>query len=752
MLWNTFDDVRSRLNLYDNPHFEAGSGINDREQIIDEIKEIEQRMSANGEPRPMIKARIIEFILDNAAIEVNPIDWFGLNFCGWITWTALKSLKSGTAVRKPMEPIISKWIEGLEPTEEYAWAVQNYVQTGTGDCWPDYAHSVPDWDSVIQLGFPGLLERARFYYDEKVKDGTLTADQEVYYQSIFICYEALLRMLDRFIECAKKHIEDDEKMPVMVECLEVLRHSTPKTLYQFLMIIYLYHLFQEQLDVIQARTLGNLDVDGYPFYKKDLEEGRLTPESAEELFRFFFEKYTNQGHLHSQPLYFGGFDENGECLINELSYIMLTGYDKSGILNPKLFVKVMPNTPDDFIKKGLDMIRRGRSSIIFVNEELGIKISKKLGRTDEESRRLVATGCSNFASRGKETTPEHVYVNLVKGIELVFNNGRDIKTGDLMGVETGDVVNFKTFEEFKAAYIKQIEHLINKAFIISDFYDLHLLDMNPAPIYSASMPDSVKNGKDAYYNGVKYNNTLIFLSCHATVADSLMMVKKHVYDNNTTTMSELRDAIMADWEGYEELRAIMKNDPEKFGNNIDSVDNISCDLFNHFTSIVTTRKNTRGGHYVVEGESIWFSHRWADKCSATPDGRKRGDCLSKNMGASEGQDRRGVTALIQSVTKIDATNLAYGAPFDYMLHPTAVQGDDGLDAMLGLLRTFMKRGGYGFQGNVHDSKTLKDAQVHPENHQGLQVRICGWSWYFTKMDKNFQDEFIRRAEYEEQKA
>lgn len=750
MLWNTFESVRDKLNLYDLPHFEAGSGIDDREELIEGLLALENRMC--GAPHPIIKARAIEYILDHAAIEVNPLDWFGLNFCGWLTCPVAEKTKSKYKMRKPVQVLNQKWLSELIPPEEFKWATENFEETGAGIFCPDYDHSVPDWDSVIGLGFSGLLERAHRFRSEKVKAGTLTEAQDVYYQAIFISYEAILRMCDRFIQCAKKHIGDNEKMPLMVECLEAIRCSAPETLYQYLMTIYLYHLFQEQLDVIQVRTLGNLDVDGYPFYKKDIAEGRLTAENAEELFRFFFEKYTNQGHTHAQPLYFGGFDENGDSLINELSYIMLTGYDKSCIVNPKLFIKVMPNTPDKFLKKALDMIRRGKNCIVFINEELGCKISRKLGRTEEETRRLVGTGCNNFASRGKETTPEHVYVNLAKGMELVFNNGHDPRTGKLVGIETGNVSDFKTFEAFKSAYIKQTECLINKAFIISDFYDSHLLDINPAPIYSASMPDSVRNARDAYHDGVKYNNTVMFLSCHATAADALMMVKKHVYDLGTVSIDQMREAIMANWAGYEPLRETLRSDTEKFGNNIDSVDMLACELLNHFTAIVTSRKNKRGGHFVVNGESIWFSHIWADKCGATPDGRARGDLLSKNMSASIGQDRRGITAHIQSVTKIDATNLAYGCPFDYMLHPTAVKGEDGLDAMLGLLRTFMKRGGYGFQGNVHDSKTLKDAQVHPENHQGLQVRISGWSWYFTRMEKHYQDEFIRRAELEEQRA
>ena len=747
MLWNQFDNVRSKLNLYDNPNFEPGSGISDRDELIDGIERLVEEIK--DEPRPIIKAKAIEYILDNAAIEINPVDWFGINFCGWLTMKGAEKAKRRTGMRKPLEWLNERWLASLETTPEFDEAAKDIEETGAGIFWADYDHSVPDWDSVIGLGFNGMLERAHKYHNEKISDGSLTEKQDIYYKSVFITYEAIIRIMNRFLECAKKHEADDEKMPIMIECLEVVTNSTPKTLYQYLMMTYIYHLFQEHIDKIQVRTLGNLDVDGYPFYKKDVEEGRLTPENAEELFRFFFEKYTNQGHIHAQPLYFGGFDENGDSLINELSYIMLTGYDKSCIVNPKLFIKVMPNTPDAFLKKALEMIRRGRNCIVFINEELGCEISRKLGRTEEETRRLVGTGCNNFASRGKETTPEHMYVNLAKGIELVFTNGKDPKTGAPIGCETGDVSEFKSFEDFKNAYIKQTEHLIDKAFIISDFYDSHLSDINPAPMYSGTMPDSVKCGRDAYHDGVTYNNTVMFLSCHATAADSLMMVKKHVYDLKTMSIETLRDAILNDWAGYENLREIMLSDPEKFGNDIDSVDSLAVEMLDRFTIKVTSRKNMRGGHFVVNGESIWFSHKWADKCGAMPDGRARGDLLSKNMSASIGQDRRGITAHIKSVTKIDATKLAYGCPFDYMLHPSAVKGEDGLDAMLGLLRTFMKRGGYGFQGNVQDAKTLRDAQLHPENYQNLQVRISGWSWFFTQMEKNFQNEFIRRAELEE---
>ena len=495
------------------------------------------------------------------------------------------------------------------------------------------------------------------------------------------------------------------------------------------------------------RSLGNLDIDLWGYYTEDLEKGRLTRENCVELFRYFFEKFTNQGHIHAQPVSFGGNDKDGNSLINDLSFIMLEAYDASKLVNPKLIIKVMPNTPDVFLKKALDMIRHGVSTIVFINEELAYRTSKKLGRTEEEARTLVGTGCNNFATRGHETVPEYMYVNLAKGIELAFHNGTDPMSGKYVGCETGSLSEMHTFEDFKNAYIKQVECLIGKAFVISDYYDSHLLDYNPSPMYSGTMSDSLACGRDAYYNGVKYNNTVMFLSCHATAADSLMMVKKYVYDRKLLTLEELCDILDKNWEGHEDLHRMLYEDPDKFGNDRDEVDELAVSLTSHFAQMVTSRKNVRGGHFVVNGESIWFAHRFGELCGATPDGRYAGTQLSKNMSASVGQDRSGITALIKSVTKIDATNFAYGCPFDYMLHPSAVQGEEGLDAMLGLLRTFMKRGGYGFQGNVLDAGTLRDAQKNPENYEYLQVRICGWNWYFNNMERVFQDEFIKRAEF-----
>lgn len=736
-LWNRFETEKKNLNIYEHPAFEAESGITDVHEIRENILKMSDELK--NEPRTLVKAKIFAYILENAAIEVYPKDWFGINLAGWISGTPCEP-------RCSVGVVIDKWIRETPKTPEFEAAAKNVTETGAGIFWPDYDHSVPDWDSVTALGFPGLLKRAEQYKNKCEHDGQMTAEKRDYYDAIEIVYTAILAFMDRLLAVARKHEADDEIMPHMIRCLEQLQKGAPETLYEMMMLTYLYHMFQQHVEQVQVRTIGNIDVDYYPFYKHDLENGSLTPEHAKELFKYFLSTFQQQGHLHAQPLYLGGFDENGASLVNELSYMILEAHAECHLINPKIHIKVMPNTPDAFLKKALDNIRNGCNCIVFVNEQLGIELSKKLGRSDEECRRLVATGCNNFASRGHESTPEHMYVNLAKAIELALNDGFDPTTGLFVGERTGDCAAFKSYEDFYEAVKKQAKGLIEKAFVISDYFDAHLLDYNPTPMYSATMTDSLACGRDAYFNGMKYNNTVIFLSCHATVADSLMMVKKYVYEQGRVSLGELRDILKNNWVGHEDLWQAVHNDEEKFGNDSERPDAIAVDFTNYVTGIVTARKTVKGGKYVVNGESIWFAEKFGALCGATPDGRHKGDVLSKNMGESMGMAKKGITALIKSVTKIDATNYAYGAPFDYILHPTATSGDDGLTAMLGLLRTFMARGGYGMQGNVLDSKTLRDAQKHPENYENLQVRICGWNWYFNKMEKLYQDEFIKRTE------
>jgi formate C-acetyltransferase len=186
-------------------------------------------------------------------------------------------------------------------------------------------------------------------------------------------------------------------------------------------------------------------------------------------------------------------------------------------------------------------------------------------------------------------------------------------------------------------------------------------------------------------------------------------------------------------------------DHDKWGNDIEWVDNICVSLYTHLVRKINSRKNKRGGDYITYGETIDFDIRFAPTVGATPDGRKSGDTLSKGLIANNGQDRAGLTALINSVTKLPTMEMLAGAPFDYMIHPSVIQGEEGLTAMTGILRTFFAQGGYSFMGNVMDAQTMLKAQKDPGKYQNLQVRLCGWNVHFNDLLKEQQDQLIKQA-------
>lgn len=740
MLWNRFELDKAYLNKFENPNFEPGSGVDDRKVILAELQKMAYQL--RDLPHPIIKARMLAFVLLHAKIEVNPRDWFGCNIAGWVP------CRKEWPFRVLQGVITDMWEKNLfelPEAREVKATIDLARETGAANMYADYDHTQPDWDSILTLGFKGLLNRIRQYKAQKLADNSLTEAQSVYYEAGEIAYSALISLMYRFVACAKLHVHDDDRMPMVIESLTHIAEGTPQNIYDAMQLTYIYHMIQEYIDAVQVRTLGNIDGLYYRFYKKDIADGIFTKEQIKELLKYFLYQFHMQGHPQGQPVYFAGSDANGNTMVNELSYLILEAYDEIDVFNPKLQIKVAENTPDAFLKKALDMIRRKNSSIVFLNEEAGYRAFRKMGKTEEEARNLEVSGCYNFAVRGKETMPVHARINLAKGIELAFNNGVDPLTGKPVGIETGPAERLKTFEDFYHAYIRQIEHLIQKAFLVSDFIDANLLKLNPTPLFSGTMIESVRDGRDAYYNGAKYNNTTIAISCPATVADSLAIVKKYVYDEKLLTLSELNAILLSDWEKNRDLQIQILKDKDKYGNNLDHVDQYTVAIMKHFSGMINGRKNVRGGYYVTCGDSIDFAVIFGRKTGATPDGRNSRAPLSKNLIAVSGQDRDGITSLINSVTKIDVSDFEMGAPFDFVLHPSVVQGDDGLNAMLTLLRTFMKKGGYSIQGNIFSTEMLRDAQKHPEKYAHLQVRVCGWNAYFNTLDKAAQDEFIRQS-------
>jgi formate C-acetyltransferase len=335
-------------------------------------------------------------------------------------------------------------------------------------------------------------------------------------------------------------------------------------------------------------------------------------------------------------------------------------------------------------------------------------------------------------------------VSLAKPIELALNDGLDARTGARLGPATGDAAGFTSYDEFHAAYITQLDYVLNNSHDNIAQAEREWPRINPAPFISGAIDDCIASGTDISAGGAHYNSVGFVGAGLANAADSLYAIKKTVFDEGRFTMAEIVEATRGDFAGREDMRLYLRNRVPKWGNHAAGVDEVAKGVADHFCSTVHSFTNGRGGGCQAALFTLVAAMSFGALSGATPDGRKAGESLAPGVGASYGLDTGGVTGLINSVTKLDFTETPNGSVLDVSLHPTAVAGEDGLHAFVSLIKTFFAQGGYAIQFNVLDADTLRDAQRHPEQYASLQVRVTGWSVYFTTLTRKEQDLYIAR--------
>jgi len=687
-------------------------------------------------PHPVVKARAFAHVAAHIRIDVNPHDWF-VTFGCWDRWN------------RPLDPLIARWDRQIDATAltETLPLMERLKQSGACGMGKDFDHSVPDWDALFTLGLPGIRRRARRHRRRRQQRGAMTPQAEAYFNGIEITYTAIGDLLRRFRDHARQRAEGDRRAAACAACLDTLIAGPPTDTYEVLQLVYLYFMISEYVDRLQVRSLGNLDRTLYPYYRRDLADGRYSEAEIRELFAYFMMQFASIANPWGHPFYLGGTRPDGTSEVNELSMLILDVFDRLHICSPKLQVKLSPNTPTAFVDKAVDMIRRGRNSIVFLCEPAIKRAMTGYGATEEEARTCDITGCYEFVPRARGNCTIVAYLNMVKPLELLLHNGTDPHTGIDLGCRTGEPAAMKTFDDVHAAYLKQLDAVIESAIRCANDFEQYLDVINPTNAYSATIANSLATARDAFHTGSIHNLSSILTAGFATAVDAMMAVKELVFETRTLSLEQLKAVLDADWQGHEALRVKMLNGKHKYGNGLDAVDEYAATLARFLGNKINMRPNSRGGFYLASMHTpprYYLTH--GRKTGATPDGRRAGEEISKNVSPTMGMDVNGVTALIRSATRLDSAMHPGDFPLDVMLHPATVAGDEGLAAVRVLLNTYMDRHGVAIQFNVFDAQTLIDAQSHPERYRGLQVRVCGWNVHFTDLTREEQDLFIRRAQ------
>ncbi len=714
---------------YHGYDYDETTGLSE-EKLKKELAEYAQEFYGKYS-HPVIKAKLFEYVLDHTMIDVSENDYF----IGFYSWGRIIS---------PLT--VHKWADELnKKLADDTTLMQDYNKAGVCYGWLDYDHTVPDWDSLCQLGFKGILARLEDSFEKHKSNGTLTEKMKEFYKGAKIEYLAIIRLIDRFYQYSLT--KSFEKAPVISECLKNLRDGQPKTTYDVLQLIYIYFMLSESVEHYQVRSLGyGLDSTLLPYFKNDIESGRFTKEEIAEFIGYFLMQWSAIGNYWGQPFYLGGRTAQKKTVVNELSYIILDVYDKLGIYNPKIQIKVNSDTPKDFVLKALEMVRHGNTSIVFCSDDAITKSLMANGATYEEACDSVLSGCYEYKVKNKGIGISCVYFNALKAVSFVIDSGFDTVTGKQISLKTKDVSEISSFEEFYSLYLLHTKHLFLSYIGAIRPHEEQIQTINPSLMFSSTIPECVDTLTDALDNGIE-NNSGCLISAIGSAVDALMAVKELVFDKKLLTLPELKKALDNNWQGYEKYRLIASNSKLKYGNGNEAADIYAPAIIKHISDSCASLKNGHGQNYKsleLHSARAFIIHGKATK--ATPDGRFAGEETSKNASPAPGSDKSGITALIKSVTTIDPILCIGGSCLDAMLHPSAVQGEDGLEALYAVLYTYIKKGGHSIHFNIFNPELLRDAQMHPENYKNLQVRVCGWNILWNDMAKEEQEAYIKRSE------
>ncbi len=548
----------------------------------------------------------------------------------------------------------------------------------------------------------------------------------------------------------------------IAEVCERVPARAPRDFREALQSYWFVHLgVTLELNTWDSFSPGRLDQHLEPFYRRGLEDGTLTRAAAEELLQCLWIKFNNQPappkvgvtaaesgtYTDFAQVNIGGRRPDGADGVNEVSSLLLDVVEEMRLLQPSASVQVTADSPDEFLRRAARIIRTGFGQPSVFNHDLIVRELVRMGKDVVDARCGGSSGCVEVGAFGKEACILTGYFNLPKVLEITLHDGLDPRTGRRIGPRTGDPAAFATFDDLFAAWERQVRHFVEVKIrgsqVIERLYATHL----PAPFLSLLIDDCIARGRDYHDGGARYDTSYIQGVGLGSITDMFSGIEHHVYRERTLAWAELRAALAADFEGHERVRQLLLHRTPRYGNDDDRADRLMTRVFEAYFAAVEGRPNTRGGRYHVNLLPTTCHVYFGSVTGATPDGRRAGMPLSEGVSPVQGADRRGPTAVLRSVAKLDHVRTG-GTLLNQKFSPGVLAGDEGLDRLAQLVRGYFRLGGHHIQFNVVDAETLRRARRDPQAHRDLIVRVAGYSDYFCDLSEALQDEIISRTEHE----
>lgn len=631
---------------------------------------------------------------------------------------------------------------------------------GRGRCTDTQAHIVPGHKNVLALGFSGLRAQALARLEQ-----TSSADERAFLEAVVLTCDAMRDFSHRFATLARAQAEAATSEERRLELLDIARRCErvpwlpPRSFAEAVQALW----FVQNAAIISygagsGITPGRVDQLLLPFYEADVAKGELTREHALRLLEELVIKLNDNvviwpniggvelNHLGSdvENITIGGVDAQGNDATNALSWLFIEAVENTSLATTASF-RVSKKSPPEYVSRVVEMHRRTNSPA-FLCDETAIATLVNDGYSLEAAREYCLVGCVEPSGNGDTfgaTGGTKVY--FPTALDLVFNRGRTTFFGNQDGPDTGDPRRFRTFDEFLDAFFRQLEVMVAQVTEATRLRDAIWAERFHNPLISCTIDGCIEHARDMTRGGARYNFGAVGGGGLGTAIDSLATVRQLVFEQHTVSMDELVEALRCNFRGHEALRRKLLLGP-RFGVDDARVDALAARVVATFCEVVRAQPTVTGGHFKASLISYGMNVYEGALEPATPDGRLAGAPLSNSMSPSNGAEKKGPTAALNSLARIDQTAIGYGNSLNMRLPLGLLESAKGVDAVASLVRGYFAKGGFHVQFNAVGAATLREAQRRPDDFADLIVRVSGYSAYFTRLGKGIQDDLIARAE------
>lgn len=626
-----------------------------------------------------------------------------------------------------------------------------------------FAHVAVDYKKLLDRGLNALIEEITAQRDALDMSKMENLHKYHLLDAVLICYDGILTYASRYAAKAEELAAQasgsrrEELLRLAQVCRKVPAQPA-ETFYEavqsswFLFIAVIIECWGAGI------TFGRVDQLWNSYYVHDLEQGIITREEAFEILCSLMLKMNGAVNLQSnmvssflsgepmmQGLTIGGVLPNGEDAVNAMTYLTLDAEEAVGLCGEDIVVRMNDKNPDAYLKRASEVARNLRGKLKFVNDHITISALVNDGIPIEQARDYISTGCHNPTIPAVTHDIGGVTFNYAFPLELALNNGVSRMTGQQLGPKTGDPRTFETFEQLLDAFRIQFRHLIDIAFLYKNI-DLSLYAQRPCPLISSFYHGCLERGLDINEGGTLRTHTSS-ISASPDVGDGLAAIKKLVFEDRVLSMDRLIDALNANYEGYDDVFALVGQAP-KFGNNDPYVDQLLREVLAESCDYIREHTTFAGGKSRAGCVTMTANVPFGFGLGATPDGRHAGEPVSEGgISPHQGRNQQGITSTIASVAALDQIRLSHGTILNLRISAECVKDDTSLDKFVAILRTFCALGGNLIQFNFISNEVLRDAQAHPENYRDLLVRVATYSAYFVELSRELQDDIICRNEF-----